>query len=308
VGRSIHGAHGEGPESRYIYGRTRQLVREKLTKAISERDGGLVFDAGTLTVAQYMEKWLKESARNRLRPKTYEDYAGLMERHIVPSLGHVKLKKLTPLHVQQFHGAKLEDGLSKRTVEYLHAVLHSALEQAVRSELVPRNVTDAVHPLRPERRERPTLSLNQARLFLEAARDDTWEALYVLVIQTGMRRGELFGLTWDDIDFDSGWLQVKQTLAPGGKSFNAPKTAKGRRKIRLTPVAVENLKRHKIAQNEERLRQGGSWQDHGLVFCSSVGTPMNPDNFVKRQYKPLLEQAGLPRMGFHDLRHTFASL
>jgi hypothetical protein len=130
----------------------------------------------------------------------------------------------------------------------------------------------------------------------------------VLVIQTGMRRGELFGLTWNDVDLDNGWLHVKQALAPGGKSFNAPKTAKGRRKIRLTPVAVEALKRHKIAQNQERLRQGSSWQDYGLVFCSSVGTPMNPDNFVKRSYKPLLKRAGLPQLCFHDLRHTFASL
>jgi len=298
----------KGPKYSYLYGKTRREVDEKLTKAKAERNGGLVFDAGALTLAEYMERWLRESARNRLRPKTYKDYEGLTRVHIVPALGHVKLKKLTPLHVQQFYGAKLEAGLSKRTVEYIHTVLHSALKQAVRWELVPRNVTDAVDPPRPERKERPTFNLDQARIFLESARGDRWESLYVLAIQTGMRRGELFGLRWDDLDLDNGWLHVKQALAPGGKSFNAPKTAKGRRKIRLTPVAVEALKRHKIAQNEERLRQGSSWRDHGLVFCSSVGTPMNPDNFVKRSYKPLLKRAGLPQISFHDLRHTFASL
>ena len=298
----------KGPKYRYIYGKTRQAVAEKLAKAISERDGGLAFDSGKLTVAEYMDRWLRESARNRLRPKTYEDYAGLTRRHIAPALGHVKLKKLTPLHVQQFYGAKLESGLSKRTVEYLHAVLHSALKQAVRWELVPRNVTEAVDPPRPERKERPTFNLEQARLFLQAARDDGWEALYVLVVQTGMRRGELFGLRWDNVDLDSGWLHVKQALAHDGKSFNLPKTAKGRRRIRLTPEAVEALTKHRIGQNKERLRHGGSWQDQGLVFCSSVGTPMNPDNFVKRQYKPLLRRAGLPYIRFHDLRHTFASL
>ena len=130
--------------------------------------------------------------------------------------------------------------------------------------LVPCNVTEAVDPPRSERKERPTFNLDQARLFLESARDDRWEALYVLVIQTGMRRGELFGLGWDDVDLDNDWLHVRQALAPGGKSFNAPKTAKGRRKIRLTPVAVEALKRHKVAQNQERLLQGDSWRDHGL--------------------------------------------
>jgi integrase len=298
----------KGPKYRYLYGKTRREVDEKLTRAKADRDGGLVFDAGTLTLEEYMDRWLRQSTRNRLRPKTCKDYEGLTRVHIVPALGHLKLKNLTPLHVQQFYGTKLESGLSKRTVEYLHAVLHSALKQAVRWELVPRNVTGAVDPPRPEGKLRPTLTLDQARIFLESARDNKWEALYVLVIQTGMRRGELFGLRWDDVDLDNGWLHVRQTLAPGGKSFNAPKTAKGRRKIRLTPVAVEALKKHKVAQNQERLRQGCSWRDYGLVFCSSVGTPMNPDNFVKRSYKPLLRRVGLPQLSFHDLRHTFASL
>ena len=298
----------KGPKYRYLYGRTRQVVAKKLTEAMAQRDGGLTFEAGSLTVADYLDKWLTESARNRLRPKTYKDYCGLTRLHIIPALGHLKLKKLTPLHVQGFYGSKLESGLSKRTVEYIHTVLHSALKQAVRWDLVPRNVTDAVDPPRPERKERPTFNLDQARIFLQNAQNDRWEALYVLVIQTGMRRGELFGLRWDDVDLDNGWLHVRQALAPGGKYFSAPKTAKARRKIRLTPVAVEALKRHKAAQNQERLRQGGLWRDHGLVFPSQVGTPMNPDNFVKRSYKPLLKRAGLPQMPFHCLRHTIATL
>jgi integrase len=161
-----------------------------------------------------MDRWLTQSARSRLRPKTYEDYAGLTRVHIVPALSHVKLKKLTPLHVQQFYGAKLESGLFKRTVEYLHAVLHSALKQAVGWELVPLNVTEAVDPPRPERKERPTFNLDQARIFLESARDERWEALYVLVIQTGMRRGELFGLRWEDVDLDNGWLHVSRPWHP----------------------------------------------------------------------------------------------
>src|SRR5215203_4464360 len=297
-----------GAKRKTLYGKTRREVDEKLTKAKADRDGGLVFDAGTLTLAEYMDRWLRESARNRLRPKTYKDYSGLTRLHIVPALGHIKLKKLAPLHVQSFYDSKLESGLSKRSVEYIHTVLHSALKQAVRWELVPRNVTEAVDPPRPERKERPTFNLVQARLFLEAARDDGWEALYVLVVQTGMRRGELFGLRWDDVNLDDGWLHVRQALAPDGKSFSLPKTAKGRRRIRLTPEAIEALKKHRIAQHQKRLQLGSEWRDHGLVFCSSVGTPMGPDNFIKRQYKPLLRRAELPYIRFHDLRHTFASL
>ena len=298
----------KGPKYCYLYGKTRREVDEKLTRAKADRNGGLVFDSGKLTLAEYMERWLKDSARNRLRPKTYKDYEGLIRVHIVPALGHIKLKNLTSLQVQQFYATKLESGLSKRTVEYIHTVLHSALKQAVRWELVPRNVTDSVDPPRPEEEERPTLDLKQARLFLETARGDRFEALYVLVIQTGMRRGELFGLRWDDVNLQQGLLHVRQALAPDGKSFSLPKTSKGRRKIRLTSEAVEALKRHKAAQNEERRGQGSSWQDRGLVFPSQVGTPMNPDNFVKRSYKPLLKRAGLPQMPFHCLRHTFATL
>jgi integrase len=298
----------KGPKYLYLYGKTRREVDEKLTKAKAERNGGLVFDAGTLTLAEYMDKWLNESARNRLRPKTYKDYSGLTRVHIVPALGHIKLKNLTPLHVQQFYGTKLESGLSKRTVEYIHTVLHAALKQAVRWELVPRHVTEAVDPPRPEKKERPTFTLEQARLFLEVARGVRFEALYLLVLQTGMRRGELLGLRWEDVDLEMGVLHVRQALAPDGKSFGYPKSAKGRRRLRLTPEAVDALKRHRIAQNEERLRQGSSWRDHGLVFCSTVGTPLNPDNFVRRSYKPLLESAGLPKIPFHCLRHTFATL
>jgi integrase len=298
----------QGPKYRYLYGKTRREVDSKLTRAKADRDGGLIFDSDKLTLAEYMERWLRDSARNRLRTKTYKDYEGLTRVHIVPALGRIKLKNLTSLQVQQFYGTKLESGLSKRTVEYIHTVLHSALKQAVRWELVPRNVTDAVDPPRPERKERPTLNLDQARAFLESARNDRWEALYVLAIQTGMRRGELFGLRWDDVGLDNGWLHVRQALAPNGKYFSAPKTAKARRKIRLTPAAVEALKRHKAAQDQEKLRNDGLWRDHGLVFPSQVGTPMGPDNFVKRSYKPLLKRAGLPQISFHDLRHTFATL
>jgi integrase len=135
------------------------LQFRKTAKQTSET-GGLVFDAGVLTLAEYMDRWLRESARNKLRSKIYKDYEGLTRVHIIPVLGHVKLKELTPLHVQQFYGVKLESGLPKRTVEYLHAVLHSAFKQAVRWELVPRNVTEAVDPPRPERKERPTFNLD----------------------------------------------------------------------------------------------------------------------------------------------------
>src|SRR5215217_4118970 len=121
-----------GPKYRYIYGKTRQAVAERLTKAMYDRDGGLIFEGGNLTLAEYMDRWLNNSVRNRLRVTTYESYAAQTRKHIAPALGHIKLKALTPLHLQSFYSFKLESGLSKRSVEYLHTLLHAALKQAVK--------------------------------------------------------------------------------------------------------------------------------------------------------------------------------
>jgi integrase len=141
----------------------------------------------------------------------------------------------------------------------------------------------------------------------EAAKGDRFEALYVLALTTGMRRGELLGLKWTDVDLERGVLAVRRALAPDGKTFTLPKNGKGR-SIRLTEQAVEALEAHRNAQDDERSKLGNVWKDNGLVFPSTVGTPMNSDNLVYRSFKPLLRRAGLKEIRFHDLRHTFATL
>jgi integrase len=153
----------------------------------------------------------------------------------------------------------------------------------------------------------------QARLFLRtAAENDEWlEALYVVAIHCGLRQGELLALMWEDIDLDTGTLQVRRSLSgsnDGHPIFTTPKTSKSRRRVRLTTGATEALKRHRKRQLEERLRVAGLWQDHGLVFTTKLGTPLNRHNLCQRSFKPLLEQAGLPEIRFHDLRHTCATL
>ena len=154
------------------------------------------------------------------------------------------------------------------------------------------------------------LSPEQARRLLEAARGDRLEALYVLAVHCGLRQGELLGLRWEDVDLEAGTLHVRRTLtlAKDGPKFMAPKTAKSRRQIRFTTGAVEALKRHHDRQFEECTRLTGLWQDYGLVFATTIGTPINPRNLTGRSFKPLLKQAGLPDIRFHDLRHTCATL
>ena len=303
----------KGPKYRYIYGKTRQDVSRRLTKAMADRDGGLVFDAGSLTVGEHLDRWLKDSVRGTVRISTFERHEQIIRTHLTPALGRVKLKALTPAHVRSLHREKLDAGLAPATVRKIHSTLHKALSQAVADGLIPRNAADVKAP-RPAPEEMRPLSEAEARTFLDAAREtgDRFEPLYVLAITTGLRRGEILGLRWDDADLSEarGTLRVGRALVREGDRHvvGETKTKRGRRRVNLTPRTVNALKAHRKRQLEERMRLAGLHEDHGLIFATGAGTPINPENLVKRSFKPLLKKAGLPEIRFHDLRHTCATL
>lgn len=208
-------------------------------------------------------------------------------------MGKSKLDRLSALQLQTFYRTKLDSGLSPRTVQIIHATLHKALKQAVRWQLIPRNVTEAVEPPKADKKEIKPLDEKQAKRLLKAARGNKLEALYVLAVTTGMRKGELLGFQWKDVDLDSGTLGVNRTIFGGVVS--PPKTAKSRRSIKLSKSALVALTNH------ERTDE---W-----VFCTSVGTTISVHNLHNRSWKPLLKAAGLPlTTRFHDLRHTCATL
>ena len=305
-----------GRKRKTLYGRTRAEVAAKLAKALSDREGGIIFDADSLRLGDYLQRWLEDSKKGSVKRVTYEGYARQVRNHLVPTLGRIKLKALTPAHLRGLYREKTETGLSARTVGYIHATIHNALEQAVKDGLVPRNVADAVKPPQLCKEEIQPLTPAQTKTLLEAVGGETiggnrFEALYVLAVTAGLRQGELLGLKWEDIALDRGLLQVRRTLSStkGGEPvFSDPKTARGRRSVKLTARAVEALKRHRGRQLEEREEVAGLWQNHGLVFPTQVGTPMSRHNLVARSFKPLLKRAGLPEIRFHDLRHTCATL
>ena len=204
--------------------------------------------------------------------------------------------------------SKLAAGLAPRTVLHIHRTLSKALKQATDDGLIPRNVAGVVKPPRPRTEEIRPLGREQVWALLDTARGDRLEALYVVAVTTGLRRGELQGLKWEDIDLEAGTLQVRRTLSEpkGGYIFEAPKSGKGRN-IRLTQRATAALREHRKRQLEERMELGGLWQDHGLVFTSGIGTPMLGGN-LNRTFKAVLQRAGLPEIRFHDLRHSCATL
>lgn len=190
-------------------------------------------------------------------------------------------------------------------------MLHRALGQAARWDLVARNVVTLVDPPRVARHRITALTPEQARHFLDAARGDRLEALYVVALTTGMRQGELLALRWSDVDESSQALRVRGTLhhdPQGGWAIHEPKTAGSQRQVLLAVAAVDALRRHRTAQNDERQGVGPAWQDHDLVFANAVGGPLAPQNLLRRSFVPLLVRAGLPRVRFHDLRHTAATL
>jgi integrase len=288
-----------GPDGkrRYVSGKTKEEARRKLRKARGDADRGLVFDGGNVKFSDYLKQWLNDSVKGSVQPVTFDSYEMLVTKHVIPAIGNVKLAKLTPAHLQGFYRSKLDEGLSPRTVQYLHVVLHRALKQALRWGLVPRNVAEAVDPPKVPKKDVTPLSPDQARVFLEAARGDRLAALYVLAIHTGMRQGELLALRWDDVDLEDGVLRVRGT-----------KTARSRRTVKLSKTALEALRDHLTHQLEEIDRMGGRYQDRGLVFATEVGTTLNRHNLTQRSFKPLLKKAGLPEIRFHDLRHTCATI
>ena len=306
---TVHTA--EGPKRKALYGRTRAEVAAKLTKAMADRDGGLAFEAGNLTVGEYLDTWLTDSLRGTVRESTRVRHEINIRVHIAPALGRVKLKSLTPAHVRGLHCEKLDAGLAPATVRKIHLTLHKALSQAVTDGLIPRNAA-AVPAPRPTPKEMNPLSAEEARALLEAAREigDRFEALYVLAVTAGLRRGELLGLRWEDADLERGTLRISRALVREGSSYrsSSTKTKRGRRSIRLTPRAVSALKAHRKRQLEEKIKFAGLWKDHGLIFATQAGTFVNPENLINRSFKPLLKRAGLPEIRFHDLRHTCATL
>ena len=301
----------EGGRRKFIYGRTRHDVADRMAAALRDREHGVLLTSRPQTLAQFLARWLQDSVRPTVRPKTYTSYSQLVSVHIAPALGAVPLAKLDPPRVQRFLNDKLQEGrISARTVQYLHAVLRAALGQALKWRLVQVNVATLVDSPRVERPEVRSVSPGDARTLLEATHGDRLEALYTLALAVGLRQGEALGLHWQDVNLEDGTLRVRvalQRLDGRGLVCVEPKTARSRRSVALPPQVVESLRMHKSRQAQERLIAGSRWQDTGLVFTTATGAPLEGTSITHR-FQKLLQRAGLPHLRFHDLRHACASL
>ena len=294
-----------------VLGKTQAEVKEKLAKAIEKNKRVDIVRAGKYTLGQWMEIWFENYARLKVRPSSHATYRGYLDNHILPNIGNIPLNRLTTLDIQKFYKKLLEcgrvvraeskgqpKGLSAKTVRNLHQTLSSALDLAVQQRLIPSNPAAGCALPRAERQEIRTLTTDQLNAFFREAKASGVLELYYLDLATGLRRGELLGLRWEDIDWQHRELHIRRQLARvGGKVTEAP--LKTKNAYRTLPLGEDTI--GILAQQKEKVGTS-PW-----VFPGPAGGPLSPDSVLHMLHR-VLERAGLPRLRFHDLRHTFATL
>lgn len=305
---------------RTIYGKTRKEVQDKLAAMHVAKASGRLGDASKLTVAAYLDQWLHNTARQRVKGQTLDNYEYLIKNEIKPRIGGDRLSKLTKLRLKWLYSDMQDAGKSPRLRQMVHAVLRKSLADAVEDDVIPFNPA-AYKSLRPKavRPEMQFLNTEQLDAFLKAAESDRLYAMYVLAVLAGLRQGELFALRPEDIELDAARLSVRRTLIErkGHLSFGEPKSAAGRRTVSLSPFTVRVLWEHKARM----LAEGNAASE--TVFCTPEGTLLRKSNVLRRSFRPIIaaankaateaaEKAGtspalLPNIRFHDLRHSHAT-
>ena len=287
---------------------TRRECQDWLKKTIGQIDDGMTVAGTKISLGEYLTGWLN-SSKAYLKQTTWAHYNHLSRQYIIPSLGQVKLINLRTDHIQRLYDQLLAKDVGTYTVLKIHTVIHSALNQAIKTGILNRNpATVTVKPREPEK-EMKILEESQVSQMLIAAKGHRWEALYHLALSTGMRQMELLGLKWTDVNWQKQTIKVeRQLVSPTGKGvqFSSPKTKFGKRTLALGTKTIEILKAHDERQYYEEQVAGDNWVEHGLIFTNKYGGPIDPRNLL-RNFKQLLRKAGLPEMPFHNLRHTSAS-
>ncbi|MFD9317988.1 tyrosine-type recombinase/integrase [Streptomyces sp. NPDC060053] len=327
---------------KFVYGKTRKEVAEKLTELLEKTRHGIPAAESTMAFGDYLTYWLATIAPARLKPSTLNSYEGLTRLYIRPALGKKRLNRLSPADVRRFlaefkdaclcclRGADQERPEGKRsccavgrcckrrpsarTVQYIHAVLRSSLQQAIREELIARNVARIVETPTVARKEVRPLDAAETRLMLKTARSHRLYALWLLLVSTGLRRGEALALTWADVDLTNGQLRVRRNVQRIRREliFGSPKTMRSIRTVSLPKHCMRALTQHRTQQERERAVAGKKWQPapghpDGLIFTTVTGRVTDPRS-LNRMLTILCRDAGVRRVRVHDLRHTCASL
>ena len=292
-------------------------AQKRLHELLHTREQGTYIKPTKLTVAQFLEEWLQDYVRTNTAPRTAERYQEIVRVHLIPALGSLPVVALQPHHIQKYYAQALETGrrdgkggLSAQTVHHHHRVLYEALKYGVKHGILIRNVAEAVDAPRPEHRELSILRSNEIRLILDATNGTPYYAIFFALAYTGLRRSELLGLRWADIDLEKATLSVVQTLHQlrGGKYiFREPKSKRSRRQIALSPKLAIMLWEHRFKQEQAWTLLGKPLLPTDLVFSHPDGRPIRPDN-VTRALNTVVRSLGLKGVRLHDLRHAHATI
>lgn len=298
------------------YGTKKEAEKFK-TEKLRELDTGELIETKKIKFSEYLDYWLKVESQSNLRKNTVEGYKHYINRHIKPKLGNILLEDIKPIHLQKFYLQQLESGelksgkgLSKRTVQSMHRIIHKALQQALKWRMITRNVADNVEVPKAEKYEARFLDEKEIRNLIEKVKDSELYIPVVISCFTGLRRGEVLGLTWEDIDFEKGYIKIsKQLQRIGGENILVPtKTAKSNRKVAISKTLIDILKKYKTKQMENKILLGEKYgNDINAVCTYQSGKLFNPKRFSAK-FNEFLKKAELPIIRFHDLRHTHASL
>ena len=313
------------PDRKFYYGKTRQEVAEKLNQAIHDVKKGTFVPTNKIKVSEWLQTWLFEYKKPSVRPSTFANYEMFVRVHLAPAIGGLLLKDLAPQHLQRLYNEKLvsgkvdgSGGLSAASVRYMYVVIHEALDQALRNNLVTRNVSNAPKLPQLKKTKVEVFTVESQMKFLAILAGERLRAAFVLALGTGVREGELLALRWQDVDLKDGTIRIEQSVrrcktfdkdSPTKTIllFGPVKTAAGNRSIPLPAGVLTELKAHKKRQLTEQLAAGELWEKSGLVFTTELGKVVEPRNLIRRYYQ-LLKNAGLEHLKFHAAgRHTFAT-
>jgi integrase len=299
-----------------VSGATKAEVLRKLREFRVDLDAGLPVQDDRLTLGVFLERWVT-SLPGQVSDRTLDSYADTVRLHVVPAIGRKVLRKLTVADVDQLLMWKREAGYSPNSVRIIRAVLRRALGQAEREGLVSRNVAALSAAPRVRGNEGRALTVDQARRLIAEASQTRHQTLLTVMLAYGLRRGEALGLHWSALDWDAAKLKVThgvkrvQDRTPSDRQtrlvIGELKTARSRRTLFLTPQLIDLLRQHRAQLARERMAVGEAWQDHGLIFPSEIGTPLDPDN-VSHVFSRISRRAGLGHWHLHELRHSGASL
>jgi len=312
---------GRGPDGKRkqkwhtVHGTKKDAERE-LARILHELDSGVYIEPSKMSVGEYLEHWLDAYAKTSVSPKTYERYAGIVRKNVVPQLGHIQLTKLQPMQVQKFYSWSLQHGrlrgsggLSEQSVVHIHRVLRKAFRQAVKWQLLGRNPIEAVSPPRVSHQEMRVLNPAEIEKLLVVLDDHPMRVPVIVALATGLRRGELLALRWSDVDISHRKLTVTRSLeqTKDGVTVKEPKTPHSRRTISLPEWVITPLKMHHVDQERRELVSTHALNEGDFVFPNEDGEMWSPDRFTSL-YRSAVRGSDFQDLRFHDLRHTHATV